>query len=296
MSRPAARTARSTPAPRRARVASDAHSGSRTPASAECSTTTSPTRAGPSLGLKRARPFSASTCRKPSCSTTPAARSTTRCSSGFSKRMSRGLQFNLAYTYSRSMDTSSADPGSTSGGGKPDAPEHRFRRAGRSAQTSTRTTRCRISIGRTDSAAASSGSCRARACSTASVSPGSCSCSRVCRIRSTPRNRSSANVSQYGDLVRGSGGLYRLGFGRPSLCGSLDELRQAGDDPTEAAFNRSVLCSPTTLAGGYPDNLGVRQSGPERAPRLLAATCRPEPGEGVFAWRRTELRSAVGCI
>ena len=24
---------------------------------------------------------------------------------------------------------------------------------------------------------------------------------------------------QYADLVRGSGGLYRLGFGRPDLCG-----------------------------------------------------------------------------
>jgi hypothetical protein len=63
-------------------------------------------------------------------------------------------------------------------------------------------------------------------------------------------------AAQYTDLVRGSGGLYRLGFGRPSLCGSLDDLLTHGDDPTEAAFNKSVLCSPTTAAGGYPNNLG----------------------------------------
>ena len=69
------------------------------------------------------------------------------------------------------------------------------------------------------------------------------------------------NASQYGDLVRGSGGIYRLGFGRPSLCGSLDELRAAGDDPTEAAFNKSVLCSPTTAAGGYPGNQGFGNLG-----------------------------------
>ena len=44
----------------------------------------------------------------------------------FLKRMSDGLQFNLSYTYSRSKDTSSADPGSTSGGGKPDVPNVGF--------------------------------------------------------------------------------------------------------------------------------------------------------------------------
>jgi hypothetical protein len=69
------------------------------------------------------------------------------------------------------------------------------------------------------------------------------------------------NASRYGDLVRGSGGLYRLGFGRPSLCGSLDDLRQHGDDPTEAAFNSSVLCSPTSAAGGYPNNQGFGNLG-----------------------------------
>ena len=50
-------------------------------------------------------------------------------------------------------------------------------------------------------------------------------------------------AAQYGDLVRGSGGLYRLGFGRPSLCGSLDDLRRTGSDVTEEAFNGDVLCT-----------------------------------------------------
>ena len=36
------------------------------------------------------------------------------------------MQFNLAYTFSRSKDTSSVDPGSTAGGGKPDVPERGF--------------------------------------------------------------------------------------------------------------------------------------------------------------------------
>ena len=70
-----------------------------------------------------------------------------------------------------------------------------------------------------------------------------------------------SNASQYGDLVRGSGGIYRLAFGRPSLCGSLDDLQQHGDDPTDAAFNKSVLCSPTTVAGGYPANQGFGNLG-----------------------------------
>ena len=112
---------------------------------------------------------------------------------------------------------------------------------------STRTTRCRTSIGRTGSAAAGCGICPGAALL------GGFRLSGFVQMQSgLPYSIFSAepelgNASQYGDLVRGSGGIYRLGFGRPSLCGSLDELRQAGDDPTEAAFNKSVLCSPRRL-------------------------------------------------
>ena len=42
------------------------------------------------------------------------------------KRMANGFQFHAAYTYSRSMDLFSADPGSTAGGGRPDTPNTGF--------------------------------------------------------------------------------------------------------------------------------------------------------------------------
>ncbi len=42
------------------------------------------------------------------------------------KRLSRGLQFNVAYTFSKSIDIMSTDPGSTAGGGKPDVPNSGF--------------------------------------------------------------------------------------------------------------------------------------------------------------------------
>ena len=63
-----------------------------------------------------------------------------------------------------------------------------------------------------------------------------------------------SNASQYDDLTRGSGGLFRPGFGRPSLCPgfTLDDLRRTGADVTEQAFNAGALCSPQ---GGF-GNLG----------------------------------------
>ena len=48
-----------------------------------------------------------------------------------------------------------------------------------------------------------------------------------------------------------------------------------------------MLCSPSTAAGGYPGNLGLRQPRPQRAARLLAAPSRPEPRQGLPIRRRT---------
>lgn len=45
---------------------------------------------------------------------------------GLTKRLSRGLQFNFAYTLAKSMDDNSSDPGSTAGSGKPDVPNTGF--------------------------------------------------------------------------------------------------------------------------------------------------------------------------
>jgi hypothetical protein len=70
-----------------------------------------------------------------------------------------------------------------------------------------------------------------------------------------------ANPANYSNLRLGSGGLYRLAFGRPTLCGTLDQLQQQGSDPTEQAFNPAALCSPLTLAGGYPNNRGFGNLG-----------------------------------
>ncbi len=45
---------------------------------------------------------------------------------GLTQRLSRGLHFNASYTWSKSIDTSSTDPGSTAGSGKPDVPNTGF--------------------------------------------------------------------------------------------------------------------------------------------------------------------------
>jgi hypothetical protein len=63
------------------------------------------------------------------------------------------------------------------------------------------------------------------------------------------------NATQYADLVRGSGGLYRLGFGRPNLCGSLEDLRRQGSDITEGAFNRDALCTAFGQSGSLGRNV-----------------------------------------
>jgi hypothetical protein len=165
---------------------------------------------------------------------------------GFTKRMSDGVQFNLAYTYSRSMDTSSADPGSTAGGGNPDTPNTGF-----VAQGNNRDVDANWALSDFDRPHRFSGSW-------------------VWSGRGVPLLglRAVAVRSPVLDLLRRAGVLERksvhgpdAGFGRPSLCGSLDDLRQHGQDETEAAFNRSALCSPTTAAGGYPSNQGFGNLG-----------------------------------
>jgi hypothetical protein len=89
---------------------------------------------------------------------------------------------------------------------------------------------------------------------------------------------------QYADLVRGSGGLYRLGFGRPGLCGSLDELGRQGSDITEDAFNRDVLCSASGQNGSLGRNV-VRASAQSRFDfGLLKSTKLSETISFEFGW------------
>jgi hypothetical protein len=176
----------------------------------------------------------------------------------FMRRMYEGLQFNMSYTYSRSKDTSSVDPGSTSGSGKPDTPNVGF-----AVQGNQRDLDANYALSDFD---------RPHRFSTSFIYelPGFARGFRVSgfvQIQSgLPYSIYAAEpeiqtAAQYTNLVRGSGGIYRAAFGRPSLCGSLDDLLQTGPDPTEAAFNIAALCSPSTVAGGYPDNQGFGNLG-----------------------------------
>ena len=171
------------------------------------------------------------------------------------QRLWKGLHFNAAYTWSKSIDTSSTDPGSTAGSGKPDVPNTGF-----VVQGDQRNLNGNRAVSDFDRAHRFSlnfvydlptlGS-RSRFLTGWQIS------GFFQAQTGTPYSIFSpepeiGSATQYRDLIRGSGGLYRLGFGRPGLCGSLDQLRQAGPDVTEAAFNDSVLCS----AFGQNGNLG----------------------------------------
>lgn len=158
------------------------------------------------------------------------------------QRLSRGLQFSAAYTFSRSEDTSSSDPGSTAGSGKPDVPntgfvvqgDQRNLDANRAVSDFDRTHRFSLNFvydlpfgsnNRFLSGWQLSGFFQAQTGTPYSI------------FAPEPE---IGTAFQYSELVRGSGGLYRLGFGRPNVCG---DLNPQGDDITEAAFNRGALCT-----------------------------------------------------
>jgi hypothetical protein len=180
------------------------------------------------------------------------------------KRFSRGIQFNVAYTWSKSIDTGSADPGSTAGGGKPDLPNAGFTSQGNAFDLSSN--RAVSDFDRPHRFSASFVVNLPTFGSNSRFLKG-WQLSGFAQMQSgLPYSIFSpevtvGNASQYASTRLGSGGLYRLAFGRPSLCGTLDQLRQAGDDPTEQAFDASVLCSPLSLAGGYPNNRGFGNLG-----------------------------------
>ena len=180
------------------------------------------------------------------------------------KRLSKGLQFNAAYTFSKSIDNASADPGSTAGGGKPDLPNVGFTAQGNAFDTNAnrglsdfdRPHRFSLSfVYDIPSFGSQSKFLTGWRVSgfgqTQSGLPYSIFSAEV----------TAANPTNYNSLRLGSGGLYRLAFGRPSLCGTLDQLRQTGSDPTEQAFTQGALCSPMSLAGGYPNNRGFGNLG-----------------------------------
>ena len=177
---------------------------------------------------------------------------------GLTQRLSRGLHFNASYTWAKSLDTSSTDPGSTAGSGKPDVPNTGFvvqgdlrnLDANRAVSDFDRTHRFSLSFvydipsfgstSRFFTGWQMSGFFQAQTGTPYTIF------SPEPEVQTAP---------QYADLVRGSGGLFRLGFGRPALCGSLDDLRQQGSDITEEAFNRDALCSPLGQNGSLGRNV-----------------------------------------
>jgi hypothetical protein len=140
------------------------------------------------------------------------------------------------------MDTSSTDPGSTAGSGKPDVPNTGFvvqgdlrnLEANRAVSDFDRTHRFSLNFvydiptnsnSRFLTGWQLSGFFQAQTGTPYSI------------FAPEPE---IGSASQYAALTNGSGGLYRLGFGRPNLCGTLDVQ---GADITEEAFNRGALCT-----------------------------------------------------
>ena len=143
-----------------------------------------------------------------------------------SKRFSNNLQFNLAYTFSKSIDTSSSDPGSTAGGGKPDVPNAGFVVQG--DQRNIEANRAVSDFDRTHRFSASFTYEVPNFGSNNRFLNGFQISSFMQWQSGTPFTVFSpepeiGNVSQYNDLVRGSGGLLRLGFGRPNINCTIDQ-------------------------------------------------------------------------
>ena len=158
------------------------------------------------------------------------------------------------------MDTSSTDPGSTAGGGKPDVPNSGFVVQGdvrdlssnRAVSDFDRTHRFSLNFvyqiptfgseSRFLSGWQLSGFFQAQTGTPYSI------------FAPEPELQTAP---QYLDLVRGSGGLYRLGFGRPALCdgATIEDLRRRGADRTEDAFDGSTLCTAFGQSGSLGRNV-----------------------------------------
>jgi hypothetical protein len=180
------------------------------------------------------------------------------------KRYSHGIEFNVSYTYSKSMDNGSADPGSTAGGGKPDLPNVGFTAQGNAFDT--RANYARSDFDRPHRFSVSYVYDLPRFGSDSRVARGWKISGFFQAQSGTPFTIFSPEVTagtaaNYGDLRLGSGGLYRLAFGRPSLCGTMADLQKQNPDRTEGYFDPSALCSPMSIAGGYPSNRGFGNLG-----------------------------------
>ena len=204
------------------------------------------------------------------------------------KRFAQGLQFRAAYTFSKAIDASSSDPGSTAGGGRPDVPNIGFvvqgdqRNVAANRALSDFDRRHRFSL--SYSYVLPTGGSNSRWISGWQLSG-------FAQVQSgapfsiwypEPEANTPAALAAVGT---GSGGLYRLGFGRPSLApgATLDDLRRSGPDRTLSYFNRDVLASP----GGGFGNLGRNVLS---APRQMRFDIALSKETKVTEWVAVELR------
>lgn len=171
------------------------------------------------------------------------------------KRLSKGLQFNVAYTFSKSIDVMSSDPGSTAGGGKPDVPNTGFIAQGDARNLDNnkglsdfdRTHRFSTNFV-WDIPTGGSNSRFVRGWSVSGFVQAQ-SGSPFTVFASEPE---ISNASQLTNLTRGSGGIYRLGFGRPNITCSASDAVSSPSASNLSVINLGCFSSPM---GGF-GNLG----------------------------------------
>ncbi|MGH9941639.1 MAG: carboxypeptidase regulatory-like domain-containing protein [Pyrinomonadaceae bacterium] len=185
------------------------------------------------------------------------------------KRLSSGFQFNTSYTWSKAIDTISTDPGSTASAGRPDVPN-----AGLVVQGDQRNLKSNRAVADFDRphrfagnfvfdipsfgsqsrfltgwqlsgfAQVQSGSPFTIYSTEPEIVPTSDETGLAEQFLGTIRERRQGFDPVTGapltlvelTLANPTGGLYRLGFGRPTVR-SLELLRQQGPDPTRQYFN-----------------------------------------------------------
>ena len=186
----------------------------------------------------------------------------------FARRLSQGLQFNTSYTLARSKDTSSIDPGSTAGGGRPDVPNAGFIVQGNSRDPDAnfalsdfdRTHRVSASFvydiptfGRTSRFLTGfqiAGFVQAQSGTPFTIFSPEPEIGNLGALVQTDVPGTPASLNSLLAIRNGSGGLFRAGFGRPNLVGSLADLRNGGNGVDAPFFNAGALGSPL---GGFGD-------------------------------------------
>ena len=165
----------------------------------------------------------------------------------------------------KSMDNGSADPGSTAGGGKPDLPNVGFTAQGNAFDTSAnravsdfdRPHRFSVSFVY-DIPSFGSKSKFLTGWQSLGLRPGTVRIALLDLLAEVTVANSCAILQS------------PTRFGRPlssgvwpaeSCAARSTNCSQTGSDPTEQAFNPAALCSPLSLAGGYPNNRGFGNLG-----------------------------------